>query len=263
MLFAMQEKDKIIDAIGNGEINSDNISFNKVRRIATTPVPPDVHNELGYGQAILTSQDQLNKYFFAYGTMIECQWGTLLNNANISSIDLEVIDYACGQGIASMLFFDNLPDAKNITSSITLIEPSKVALERSKHIMQCYIPNAKIKDINKTLDNISPTDFHLSSESVKIHLFSNILDMNEFSISELFKKIILLKGKNFFIAVSSDRASYGGRERLDEFYNLFKKNEKSYTMKKLETESFVVKNPSSHSEAKDFNVRYVFIEIKV
>ncbi len=254
------EQDKIINAIESGEINTSNISFDKVKNIATKPIPPDVHKELDYGHAILDTQDKLNKYFYAYGSMIAHQWIPMFDRLKFASDNMEIFDYACGQGLASMLFFDKYKDANCL--DITLIEPSTIALNRAEKILQCYLPKAKVKTINKVLDDVAEGDMQTKSNTIKFHLFSNIVDMNVFNINELLDKITKIKGKNYFIAVSSDRDSFGGKERLDMFYNYFKNNN-LYKVDKRKTDSFVRKNPAMYSSAKDFNVRFVYIETKV
>ncbi|SMN11430.1 hypothetical protein SPBRAN_1702 [uncultured Candidatus Thioglobus sp.] len=256
------EQDKIINAIEAGAINKDNVSFELIKRVATTPTPPDVHRELDYGHAILDTQDQLNKYVYAYGSMIFHQWIPMFNQLNLFSSNVVIIDYACGQGLASMLFFDKHKDTNNC-SNITLIEPSKIALNRAEKILQCYLPKAKIKTINKVLDDVTKNDIQTDDNAIKIHLFSNIIDMNVFNIKTLFDKITVNKGRNYFIAMSSDRNSFGGTERLDDLHNNFDKNSHLYKIIKIETDSFVMENPSTHPGAKDFNIRFVYIEIEV
>jgi hypothetical protein len=162
-----------------------------------------------------------------------------------------------------MLFFDKYQKFRDVTSSVTLIEPSQIALERSKHIMQCYAPKAKIVTINKILDNLVASDFQTSNMTTKIHLFSNILDMPVFSIPLLIEKITSSTGENHFIAMSSDRSSYGGSERMEEFCNYFKNDENLNAVKTIKTDYFTVKNPSTYPGSKDFNVRYIYIDARI
>ena len=262
-----EKQDKIIESIENEEINVDNISFDLIKRIATNPTPPNVHNELNYGHAILNTQDQLNKYIYAYSSMIKHQWISMIkhqwfpmfNSLKFTSNNVEIIDYACGQGLASMLLFDKHKNIRNFSSNIILIEPSEIALNRAKKILQCYSPKAKVKTINKTLDNITEDDIRTDDDIIKIHLFSNILDMEGFNIASLFNKITTTKGKNYFIAMSSDRGSFGGTERLNIFHELFKNND-LHKIIKIKSDSHVMENPSTHPESKDFNIRFVYIE---
>ncbi len=255
------EEDKIISAIESGEINAQNISFDIIKKEAITPTPTDVHGELDYGHAILDTQDQLNKYIYSYSAMIKSQWVQMFNSLKVPLGNIEIIDYACGQGLASMLFFDKHKDARN-RSNITLIEPSEIALNRAKKILRCYMPKAKVKTINKVLDDIAENDIQADDSAIKLHLFSNIVDMDIFNIGKLLDKITTIKGKNYFIVMSSNRDSHGGSPRLNVFYNYFKNND-LYKVIKAEKNSFVMKNPSTYPGAKDFNVRYVYIETKV
>jgi hypothetical protein len=84
-----------------------------------------------------------------------------------------------------------------------------------------------------------------------------------FSIPELFDKIITTKGENHFLAMSSDRSNYGGSARMDEFYNYFKDNSHLYAIKEIKTDSFTVTNPSNYPGSKDFDVRFVYVEVSI
>lgn len=112
------------------------------------------------------------------------------------------------------------------------------------------------------MDKLVQSDLKTNNETTKIHLFSNILDMPAFNIPLLIEKIISSSGENYFIAMSSDRDSFGGSERVDELCNKLKNSSNLDTVK-IETNSFTVKNPSTHPKSKDFNVRYIYIEVKI
>lgn len=255
------EQDKIINAIESGIINTGNVSFDLIKREAITPSPSDVHRELDYGHAILDTQDQLNKYLYAYGSMIRHQWIPMFNVLKAPLSNIEIIDYACGQGLASMLFFDKHKDVRN-RSNITLIEPSKIALNRAKKILQCYLPKAKVKAINKVLDDVAKNDIQADDNAIKLHLFSNIIDMDVFDIGVLLDKITTIKGKSYFVVMSSDRNSFGGRKRLDMFHDYFENNN-LYKIIKAKTDSVIQENPSMYPGAKNFKIRSVYIEIEV
>lgn len=61
--------------------------------------------------------------------------------------------------------------------------------------------------------------------------------MPVFNIPLLIEKIISSSGENYFITMNSDRDSFGGSERIDEFCNNFKKSRNLDTVK-IETNSF-------------------------
>ena len=91
---------------------------------------------LKHGTAVLSNEEQLCCYIASYGDMHKGKlekafetfpWEELTSN-------LEVIDWGCGQGIASVHFVSKLRDFNHLPKlqKITLIEPSSVALSRAK-----------------------------------------------------------------------------------------------------------------------------------
>ncbi len=223
------EQDKIIDAIESGEINAQNISFAKIRQVGGKNYPEIYQkftdkNNGTFGRKPLISKEELEQYIYQYGLMIEEQWKYLfaLSGLNLDCNKIEIIDYACGQGLASILFFDKYPQTIKSTSKITLVEPSEIALDRAKIILQCYNPNTEIKTVNKKLDDIVQNEIQTDDNATKIHLFSNILDIDDFNIVDLLDKIIENKGVHHFLAVSHDRNFEGGSKRLKEVYDIFR-----------------------------------------
>lgn len=195
-----------------------NISFNDIRRLATPD--NDVWNQLGRGRAILTTEDQLNQYMYSYGPMVKSQWNKVLNSFELTKADLVIIDYACGQGLASVLFLDEYYQThKKHISKVTLIEPSLLALQRAKKILKCYSSDIDIIKINKKLDDVTSKELATNSNQHKIHLFSNILDIDGFDVFDLFNKILESEGQHTFLVVSHDREFAGGTQRLREIYD--------------------------------------------
>jgi len=188
-----------------------------------------VFASLNRGKAILHNDDQLSQYLYSYGKMhhgklqyayIELFKDLIRNPQFNNSAQIEIIDYGCGQGIASYILLNELNfiefPIQNI-SKITLIEPSKVALERADFFLN---KSTKIVKINKYLNDIDNDDINTSDSSIKIHLFSNILDMadenqpgKDFSICRLAKNIRSSQSKdNYFVCVS-----VRNEEKLGEF----------------------------------------------
>ncbi len=73
---------------------------------------------------------------------------------------------------------------------VQLIEPSLVALARAKAIVTCCFPEANFTAINKRFDNLDNGDIALLPKMTKLHLFSNIIDINNFGIAEMLRKIL-------------------------------------------------------------------------
>lgn len=235
------EQDKIINTIESGGINTDNISFDTIQELARRIRGNiDVWDQLGRGRNVLKTQQQLNQYWHSYSPMIKNQWEVVLNDIDFTNKNnIEIVDYACGQGLASILFLEKYKI--NIALNIILIEPSKIALNRADSILQCYAPKAKIKNINKKLDDITQEDIRVNGNTVKVHLFSNILDIDDFNIVDLLDKIITNKGFHHFLAVSHNRNFNGGSERLREVYDIFTEEYSNlFTIKEHTIEEFNV-----------------------
>lgn len=255
--IASLSEDKITKEISKKTINPENISFDLIRKKAIASFP-DVWDELDRGHSILTSQEQLDQYFYTYGPMVQSQWTYILKARSLNTLisdcnSVEIIDYACGQGLASMLFFDKFKKARKTVSGITLIEPSKIALDRAKIILQCSYAETEIEIVNKELDDIEQSDIKRNDNATKIHLFSNILDIDGFDINQLVNTILNQKGKNCFLAVSSDREYCGGTPRLEIFYNLLAKHSNFKEMN-----SFNAKGKN-----KDYPSYFVYIEAEL
>ena len=80
--------------------------------------------------------------------------------------------------------------------------------------------NSLIQTVNKCIDNLNSSDFVSSYSNIKIHLFSNILDVEDFDLKKLYQLIInSFSGFNRIICTSPyhNARNY----RIDSFYNLF------------------------------------------
>jgi hypothetical protein len=199
-------------------------SYYDVSKFAREEIKVNVWGELDRGRAIPETLDQLNYYWKSHAPMIKSQWENIFKICRVGSYSggVEMIDYGCRDGLASLLFLDKFySDFKRGISKIKLIEPSSLALQRARTILQCYSPNTQTVDINKTLDDLETKDLETDQNLWKIHLFSNILDIDDFDISKLFNRIIKSKGDHTFLAVSHDRNFAGGTPRLEQIYRTF------------------------------------------
>lgn len=199
------------------------ISVNKYKLIKSDAI----FNSLGRGVAILTDESQLYAYMNSYGNMhyeklIEA-FKTLPKSFFAKKAN--IIDWGCGQAMASMTYFDFLGQigTKQEIKKLTLIEPSEVALKRASLHIRSFSPATEIHTINKDLDALTNADFIKNWTNTHIHLFSNILDIDNFSLTSLLKLVELnFSGENYFICVSpyinDIRTS-----RLDAFVRFFSK----------------------------------------
>ncbi len=208
-------------------------SFQAVRQISVIKyrlVMSDyIFNSLGRGVTILTDENQLFAYMYSYGDMHYEKLYESFKKLPAQFFDQEtnLIDWGCGQAIAAMVYFDFL-NQNGITQTInkiTLIEPSKIALKRASLHMKKINANTEIKIINKDFDALDNQDFNEYNSPVQAHLFSNVLDIDDFLLTDLLELIETnFSGDNYFICVSpyinDTRTS-----RLNAFVKYFSKKE--------------------------------------
>lgn len=206
-------------------------TFKAVRQLSVSKYQliqsDSIFNSLGRGVAILTDENQLYAYMNSYGNMhyeklIEAF--KTLPKAFFGQ-ETNIIDWGCGQAMASMAYFDflNQIDTEQGIKNLTLIEPSEIALKRASLHIRNYSPATDIHTINKDLDSLVNKDFTINKTRTHIHLFSNILDIDEFSLTALLQLVnSSFPGDNYFICVSpyinDTRTS-----RLDAFVKFFSK----------------------------------------
>lgn len=188
-----------------------------------------IFRSLQRGVKVLTNTNQLLAYIFSFGKMHHAKMVSALQSIdsdNFKGGELEIYDWGCGQGLASICFLEEI-NRKNIKYSVSkfiLIEPSEIAIKRASLHIRKFISNSEITTINKDLNSLSKNDFDSSRNSTKIHLFSNILDIDSFSMIDLIGLIKAeFKGNNIFVCVSPYITSYK-TDRMDNFAASFKNN---------------------------------------
>jgi hypothetical protein len=180
---------------------------------------------LNHGTDLLKGHKNLCKYLCAYGDMHEKKFISALNAfsdlTEILKSDFSIIDWGCGQGLATVCFFDYLNEhhIQNKTSNTILIEPSEEALNRAKLHINAFLNNKyKIKTVNKYIDDVSENDIETNTP-ITFHFFSNILDITTIDLqrlSEIIQKRII--GEHFLICVGP--LNYGNN-RMDNFLKYF------------------------------------------
>jgi len=187
------------------------IDFLSIKKKFGQKVCGDTWESLDRGKAILQTKDQLKQYLFSHGRKHHAKildaYKALFKEISVTNTSqIEIIDYGCGQGLASIVllnFLDKNQFPINNIIRITLIEPSEPAIKMAENYLK---GSATILTINKKLDDITVLDLKTDVNAIKIHLFSNILDMGGeyFNIKDLSKKIRDSQvGDNYFVCVSS------------------------------------------------------------
>lgn len=205
--------DQIVQAINSGLLTRSNISFDRLRRLAGRDC--GVWDELGRGRSILSSTEQLDQYLHSYGPMTRSQWHEVLEPLAFNPEPTHLIDYGCGQGLATALVLDRFgEDLIASIKKVTLIEPSQVALDRAMAIVNCYADHAELVGLSKKLEHLEPADLGRCEGTLLVHIFSNVLDIDGFDHFDLLTKIFCLKGRHSIMAVSHDRNFCGGTTRF-------------------------------------------------
>jgi len=190
----------------------------------------DIMKSLNNGIAIIDDYDTLAAYIAMYGLhhyhKLQISFEALLSSIP-DNATIDILDYGCGQALASFILIDFLHrKGKSVNiNAITLIEPSSYALSRGKlhlHHLNKVIDkhhDVEIYKVQKSLDHLIKQDISTRRTTLKIHLFSNILDVDGINLTELYTTITdSQKGDNLFVCVSPYNSS---QARLAEFYELF------------------------------------------
>lgn len=179
-----------------------------------------------HGRDILQTEDQLNAYIAAYGEMhfIKCRAALQNFPFDQSMTNYEIVDWGCGQGIATLTLYDMLKEHGKLygLKRITLIEPSEFALCRAESFVRRLVDQrVEIISVNNGIPNSEDSD-DLSevttSAPVAIHLFSNILDIQTISLRWLARKIAPFARQQYIVCVGP---VIRGNSRITDFGEFF------------------------------------------
>lgn len=184
------------------------------------------YSQLGNGTAVLQTSEQLNTYLASYSDMhqhkLNLAFTSLFGKEDFNNKSAEIIDWGCGQAFASCVLIDFIK-TNNINldlSKFTLIEPSKMALQRGlEHIDAIYQrkPKPQTFSINEMADTSLSIKGFQTSGKIKIHLFSNVLDLVTLDLNKVFQNVTSnFNGLNYFVCVSPINGI-----RLQTFYKMF------------------------------------------
>lgn len=213
-------------------------TFQKIRGIAckaisglNTDERVSIYHSLNRGVNLLSTHEQLCQYLYSFGNMHEAKIHAALSHLQPKKYrgkTLQVIDWGCGQGLATICFLDYLRE-NSIETDVTrilLIEPSTLALERAELHLSSYVQPAKIVPLNKYVNEITAEEI-VSDVDITIHFFSNILDVDSVNIKQLAQTIAnAVKAEHDFICVGPLNAN---NQRIDAFYNWFQNPELIWT----------------------------------
>lgn len=179
-----------------------NLTFSNIVEISRNRIPaqyrscPWIYPGLERGRALLSNDEQACAYIAAYGEAHRTKVEKAFENFPFTTLQrgYEIIDWACGQGLASICFLDLIRRNGHIPApvKITLIEPSKFILGRAEHnVRQAYSAyRTAIETRNLFLPSTDPSigpsinSIDVTSP-ICIHLFSNILDIETVDLKGL------------------------------------------------------------------------------
>ena len=209
------------------------LNFNLIRQISVERYnlikSDSIFHSLQRGVKILTEESQLFAYMFSFGNMHFEKLNTSFDYLPkvFFKNEINIIDWACGQGMATMTYLDYLirSDINQSCNQVTLVEPSELALKRGSLHVKKYLPHTNINTVNKDLDSLLDKDFISVKKLPNLHLFSNILDIDLFSLTNLILRVENnFHGINYFVCVSPYVTDLK-TNRLDTFMKFFSKKD--------------------------------------
>ena len=195
-------------------------------------------DELEHGAGLLTNIRQLNAYIAKYGEIHQAK--LLHAYEKIPSKvwyegGITVIDYGCGQGIAEMVLSDYMAsryvDNDHIKGFI-LIEPSRTNLQRCIGHVNAFFSESKISAVCKKDNQINKDDINPESTTV-IHLFSNVIDLDDFDGNAVLSVLNEDKSHNNIIVCVSPYYQEATRgKRIKEFGDKLQRYSLVYKLEK-------------------------------
>ena len=206
-------------------------SFDEIRRIALSEISHFTkkehtyyHNQLKRGTALIETHEQLCAYLRSFGKMHKAKLIDSIKQLpqDLLSQPFEIVDWGCGQAMGTVNLYDFLNDqgkGSNIRK-VTLIEPSIVALERAKIHVSAYVDEPdNLVCLSDFFENIETSQIISDSGFPVIHIFSNILDVEEIDLKHLSRLIdSSVKTENFLLCVGPLNPT---NQRIDAFFSYF------------------------------------------
>jgi len=162
------------------------IAFDFVRKLPSD-LCDELHELLNRGVDVLDSEPLLQMYIYAFGKMHNAKLQYAFNHLHKNALrynEIEIVDYGCGQGLATICYHDFLLENRieQKVKRIVLLEPSSMALSRAELLCSRFYPDAEIIAVNKPFDNLTNNDLKISPDIPTIHLLSNILDVESYDL---------------------------------------------------------------------------------
>lgn len=246
------------------------LTFDDILRISRERLPaalrerPYTHPELERGTGLLKTDGGACAYICAYGEAhrrkVVAAFGTFPYKE--LSGGYEIIDWACGQGLASVCFLDLIRSNGRAAPprKITLIEPSEFTLRRAEaNVHQaCSLYRTRVETILAYLPAESPADGPVIDRinvagPVCIHLFSNILDIKAVDLRGLAHVLGDTPGLHFVMCMGPKLRE----ARFDAFARYFDLPDGAVFMEDS------INNFGKHSSGKTYTARFKCFRLQV
>lgn len=186
---------------------------------------------LEHGYNALDSEEKLNAYIAAYGEMHVYKCRKALQNfpftdfvlqqkgQPIGTRSVEIFDWGCGQGLATLVFLQFLADREilHCVRRINLIEPSPYAIKRAAQWAdQASAAHTTVRTFERYVpsnDGATWNDID-ARERIVVHLFSNILDVPNIGLKWLADTTSDLGQEKYMVCVSEIRTRYLAHTRF-------------------------------------------------
>lgn len=174
------------------------------------------YKRTGHGVSIYTKEEELNDYLVAYGEMHKAKLDNLFskldykNLANFIKNGVTIIDWGCGQGLATLAFLEKFGFIKSEIKAIRLVEVSDVARIRAYNLVSRKINGEIVKDVKWDISKpLTVEELNLPREVPVLHLFSNILDVANLNITNVFELLIEIRKSSPSFVCSVSPKNYG------------------------------------------------------
>lgn len=157
----------------------------------------------GRGVDQLHSEEEMFEYIKRYGKMHYAKLISSFESTFPQNFDtpVNIVDWGCGQGLATITLLERY-DSLDVRY-ITLVEPSEIVLKRAALHCRKFATSAKLKTVCKKLDDVVSSDIKVQHNVPTIHLFSNILDIDDYSSQHLLSVVdSIITCNNYFVCVS-------------------------------------------------------------
>ncbi len=183
----------------------------------------ELKEALNHGENDKFSDELLDMYLYCYGE--------IHRNKLIKAFDklprklfhedaISIIDYACGQGLAELIFADYLVShriERSYVKDVTLIEKSKMSLDRAEQVVNRSLSPVLVDAINSKLEDVPYLDLMPQTNTV-VHMFSNVIDLPEVNFENVINFINNdSEHNNIIVCVSPYYQEQSRGNRIPEF----------------------------------------------